>query len=48
MKQERLTPQQEHQLAEALDRFTNPTHAEYDPVFDAEIRKIAPHWFEKN
>ena len=33
-------------LAVALDNYTDPTHPEYDPVFDKQIRTAAPHWFE--
>lgn len=32
-------------LAVALDSYTNPSSVEYDPVFDAEIRRIRPDWF---
>lgn len=32
-------------LGEALDAYTDPSHPEYDPVFDAAIRKRQPKWF---
>jgi hypothetical protein len=38
--------QGERELAEALDRHTNPDHPEYDPIFTEEIRRLQPHWFE--
>lgn len=41
----------EKELAEALDNYTNPEHPDYDPEFDATIRRLRPDWFidpEKN
>jgi hypothetical protein len=32
-------------LAVALDAYTSSTNPEYDPEFNAKIRKIAPWWF---
>jgi hypothetical protein len=40
-----MTENEEHELAVALDNYTDPTHPDYDPAFDAKIRKEAPHWF---
>jgi hypothetical protein len=40
------TPEEEHELAEALDHYTDLTHPEYDPEFDAKIRKLRPDWFK--
>ncbi|HYT94372.1 MAG TPA: hypothetical protein VEL76_36995 [Gemmataceae bacterium] len=36
----------ERELAEALDRYTNPDPPEHDPVFAEEIRRLQPHWFD--
>lgn len=36
----------EHELAEALDNYTNPAHPDFDPVFNAEIRRLRPDWFD--
>lgn len=35
----------EAELADALERYTNPDDPEYDPEFDAKIRKLRPDWF---
>ena len=37
---------EESELAEALAAYTDPTHPEYDPEFDREIRTLRPDWFE--
>jgi hypothetical protein len=36
----------ERELAEALARYTDPDHPEYDPAFTEEVRRLQPHWFE--
>ena len=33
-------------LGADLENFTDPNHPEYDPEFDAEIRKTRPDWFD--
>ncbi len=43
----KLSLKREHELAEALDRYTDPNYPEYDAKFDAEIRRIRPDWFDK-
>ncbi|HEX8324735.1 MAG TPA: hypothetical protein VF595_12580 [Tepidisphaeraceae bacterium] len=43
---ELMTPEREHELAVALESYTNPNHPEYDPEFDAQIRALRPDWFE--
>ncbi len=37
---------EESNLAEALEAYTDPTHPEYDPDFDRQIRALRPDWFE--
>ncbi len=37
---------EDEDLGEALGNYTNPDHPEYDPAFDAEVRKLRPDWFE--
>lgn len=37
---------EEAELAEALEAYTTPSHPEYDPEFDAEIRALRPEWFD--
>jgi hypothetical protein len=37
----------EQELAEALDKYTDPSHLEFDPKFDKEIRASRPDWFEE-
>lgn len=39
------TPERENELAEALERYTDPDDPEYDPDFAAEIRRLRPDWF---
>jgi len=29
-----------------LEAYTDPTHPEYDPDFDGQIRTLRPDWFE--
>jgi hypothetical protein len=41
------TREREHELAEALARYTDPDDPEYDPEFDREIRRLRPDWFEE-
>ena len=36
-------PMNEHQLAEALDRYTNPNHPEYDAEFHAKVVSMDKH-----
>lgn len=36
------------QLSAALCNYTNKNADTYDPIFDAEIRKLAPHWFRSS
>jgi hypothetical protein len=38
--------EEEHELAVALDNFTNPNHPDYDPVFDSQIRAGKSGWFD--
>jgi len=38
-------PNKKHPLGLVLGTNTNPKSKCYDPVFDKEIRKIAPEWF---
>ena len=35
-----------HPLGNALKHYTHPKDRCYDPEFDKEIRKLAPHWFK--
>jgi hypothetical protein len=35
----------EAELAMALEKYMTPGNAEYDPDFDAEIRRLRPDWF---
>jgi len=42
----KMTPEEEDELANALDAYTDPTNPEYDPDFDREIRRLRPDWFE--
>jgi hypothetical protein len=37
--------QKKHPLGQALCNYTNPKSQTYDPVFDQEIRALAPQWF---
>ena len=37
--------QKKNPLGAVLCRYTNPKSGCYDPVFDQEIRALAPHWF---
>lgn len=39
---------EESELAEALEAYTDPTHPEYDPEFDGHIRSLRPDWFVDN
>jgi hypothetical protein len=34
-------------LAEAVDRYTDPDDPEYDAEFDAALRRLRPDWFEE-
>jgi hypothetical protein len=43
----KMTVQEEHELAVALDNYTNPKHPEYDAKFTKKIKKLRPDWFEK-
>jgi hypothetical protein len=43
--EESAVENREETLAIALDAYTDPMNPEYDPEFDREIRKAAPHWF---
>ncbi len=45
-RREPMTPEKEQELAEALDRYTNPMSPEYDADFHAEVRAIRPDWFD--
>ena len=36
----------EHDLAVALDSYTDPQHPDYDPEFDRKIRALRPDWFD--
>lgn len=44
-KRTRLSVQDEHELALALERYTDPNNPEFDAVFNAQIRKLRPDWF---
>jgi hypothetical protein len=33
-------PDREHELALAMERYTDPCHPEYDPVFTAEMKAV--------
>ena len=33
-------------MADAIDRYTDPQHPEYDPEFDKQIRELRPDWFD--
>ena len=35
-------------LGYALDKYTDPSHPEYDPEFDKKIRALRPDWFVEN
>ena len=35
----------QHELAIALAHYTTPSDPQYDPEFDAEIRRLRPDWF---
>jgi hypothetical protein len=37
----------EQELAEALDKYTDPSNPEFDLKFDTEIRVLRPDWFEE-
>ena len=37
----------DQELAEALDKYTDPSHPEFDPTFDKDIRALRPGWFEE-
>jgi hypothetical protein len=39
--------QRESKIGLALCNYTNPKTGSYDPEFDKQIRKLAPHWFRK-
>ena len=43
---EQAVMDEESELAEALEAYTDPTHPEYDPEFDGRIRSLRPDWFE--
>jgi hypothetical protein len=36
----------EAELAEALERYTDPDDPEYDPVFTEKLRRLRPDWFD--
>lgn len=40
-----MTPEEEHELALALERYTTPGNPEYDPDFTRELRRLRPDWF---
>jgi len=37
-----------HKLGISLGCYTSKNNSSYDPAFDKQIRKLAPHWFRKN
>ncbi len=41
-----LFQEREHELAEALEAYTDPNHPEYDEEFDKKIRALRPDWFD--
>ena len=43
---EYLLSEKEAELAEALDRYTDPLDPEYDPAFTKQLRELRPDWFE--
>jgi len=47
-KAEEVGEDREAELAEALESYTDPTHSEYDPDFDRQIRTLRPDWFDKD
>jgi hypothetical protein len=40
-------PNSKTKLGHSLCHYTSKTSGAYDPVFDKNIRKLAPHWFKK-
>jgi hypothetical protein len=42
----KLSPEREHELAEALSHYTDPNDPEYDAEFDKKIRQLRPDWFQ--
>lgn len=40
-------PNVKGKLGSALHHYNGSGKSSYDPVFDAEIRKLAPHWFKE-
>lgn len=40
-------PSSKTSLHKALCRYTRKSYNSYDPVFTKQIKKIAPHWFER-
>jgi len=38
--------QRKHPLGLILSSYTCKSHGCYDPIFDKQIRKLAPHWFK--
>lgn len=43
----RLDRKQAFYFPTVLDALTNPDHPDYDAAFDAAIRRLRPHWFER-
>ena len=42
----KMTPEEEAELAEALEHYTDPDDPEYDEEFDKQIRALRPDWFD--
>jgi hypothetical protein len=38
-------PRRRTPLERALDNYTRKSHGSYDPVFEREIKRLAPQWF---
>ena len=41
----KMNKDEERELAEALEHYTNPDDPQYDAEFTAELRRIRPDWF---
>ena len=41
----KISPEEESELAEVLDRYTDPQDPEFDPDFSIRIMDRQPQWF---
>lgn len=41
----KMSEEEEHELAVALENYTNPEHPEFDIDFSIEIMRLRPDWF---